>query len=340
MLPFVQRRLTPLIAFAAIVVVVLLLHGSHSGGGTTTPASPTLRTTLLARTATPLPAPISGESVVAMPGGPLILGGLDSTSASVSGVFQMDAGTGKLHEAGALSGPLHDAAAAALGGQVLVFGGGTEASTDAVQALPAPGGAVAAGTTAHAVGRLPSVRSDLSAVTIGGHAYVLGGYDGSKPIDSVLQTSDGKSFTQVATLPDPARYMAVAALGGRIYAFGGETASGGASDAIRAVDPRAKTARVIGHLPQAISHAGAVVLGGHVYVLGGEAGGRASNAIWRFEPGSATVKPAGRLPVAVAGGGAATVGSTGYLIGGTGAGEAPLRTVIALALRRETATTG
>ena len=143
----------------------------------------------------PLPAPISGESVVAMRGGPLILGGLDSSSASVSGVFQLDAGSGQLHETGALSGPLHDAAAVVLGDQVLVFGGGTETSTDAVQALPAPGGAIAAGTTAHQVGHLPTVRSDLSAVTVGGRAYVLGGYDGSEPIDSVLQTADGSSFT-------------------------------------------------------------------------------------------------------------------------------------------------
>ncbi len=270
-----------------------------------------------------------------MRGGPLILGGLDSSSASVSGIFQLDAGSGQLHEAGALSGPLHDAAAVMLGDQVLAFGGGTTISTDAVQALPAPGGAIGAGTTAHQVGRLPTVRSDLSAVTVGGRAYVLGGYDGSEPIDSVLQTTDGSSFTQVATLPAPARYMAVAALGGRIYAFGGETANGGAGDEIQEVNPQAGTARIVGHLPQALSHAGAVVLGGRVYVLGGSIGGSPSDAIWRFDPGSGRVESVGRLPVAVSGGATATVGSTAYLIGGTGAGERPLRTIVTLGLRRE-----
>ena len=315
--------------------MVVATHGS-GGGEATSDDSPAFRTTLVARAAsTPLPAPISGESVVAMRGGPLILGGLDSSSASVSGVFQLDAGSGRLREAGTLSGPLHDAAAVALGDQVLVFGGGTATSTDAVQALPAPGGAVASSTTAHRVGRLPTVRSDLSAVTVGGRAYVLGGYDGNEPIDSVLQTADGRSFSQVATLPAPARYMAVAAIGGRIYAFGGETASGGASNAIQEVDPQAGTAQVIGHLPQALSHAAAAVLDGHVYILGGDAGGSPSGAIWRFDPGSGTVEPAGRLPVAVAGGAIATVGSTAYLIGGTSAGEAPLRTIVTLGLRRE-----
>jgi Kelch motif protein/putative pyrroloquinoline-quinone binding quinoprotein len=270
-----------------------------------------------------------------MRGGPLILGGLDSSSASVSGVFQLDTGTGKLHETGALNGPLHDAAAVALGGQVLVFGGGTEASSNLVQELPAPGGTPVSGTTAHRVGSLPTVRSDLSAVTIGGSAFVLGGYDGAKPIASVLQTTTGRSFSQVASLPAPARYMAVAALDGKIYALGGETASGAATNAIQEVDPGTRTARVIGRLPQALSHAAAVVLGGQIYVLGGDVGGSPSSAIWHFDPASGRVLAAGRLPFAVAGAGAATIGSTAYLIGGTGAGEAPLRAIVTLSLRDE-----
>ena len=323
----------PLFLVAAIAVTVA---NSRGGPGGKAPAdAPTFKTTVVARSATPLPAPVSGESAVAMRAGPLILGGLDSTGASVSGVFQLNSGNGELHEAGALSGPLHDAAAVALGDQVLVFGGGTEASTDAVQALPAPGGTVGAGRIARQVGRLPTVRSDLSAVALGGRAYVLGGYDGSEPVDSVLQTVDGRSFTQVATLPAPARYMAAAALDGRIYAFGGETASGGASDAIREVDPRAGTARVVGHLPQALSHASVVALGGRLYVLGGEVDCSPSDAIWRFDPAGGRAVAAGRLPVAVSGGAATTVGSTAYLIGGTGAGEAALSTIVTLTLHRE-----
>jgi outer membrane protein assembly factor BamB len=324
--------LVPLILAVAIAVTVA---NSRWGSGGKAPADPpTFKTTVVAHSATSLPASVSGESVVAMRAGPLILGGLDSTDTSVSGVFQLDSSNGGLREAGVLSGPLHDAAAVALGDQVLVFGGGAETSTDAVQALPAPGGTVASDATAHTVGSLPSVRSDLSAVTIGDRAFVLGGYDGSKPIDTVLETTDGRSFTQVATLPAPARYMAVATFGDRIYAFGGETASG-ASDAIREVDPRTGAARVVGQLPRALSHASAVVLGGRIYILGGEISGSPSDAIWRFDPAGGGVVATGRLPVAVSDGAATTVGSTAYLIGGTGAGEAALPTIITLALHRE-----
>ncbi len=322
-----------------MIVVLLATGGSGGGGGTgPSPADPAMETTLVARSGPkPLPAPISGEAVVALRGGPLILGGLDSSSNSVNGVFQLDAAGGRLREAGSLTGPLHDAAAAVLGDRVLVFGGGTATSTDEVQALPAPGGAVAPGTAATATGQLPTVRSDLSAVALGGRAYVLGGYDGSRPIDSVLATADGSSFTQVARLPSPARYMAAVPLDGRIYTFGGETASGAASDAIQEVDPGAGTARVVGHLPEPVSHASAIVLDGQAYLLGGEAEGSPSAAIWRFDPGRGRVVRAGRLPQPIAAAAAATVGSTGYLIGGTGAGEAALPTIVTLSARRRAA---
>jgi PQQ-like domain/Kelch motif len=324
-----RRRLLPLIVALTALVVVALLAGRSGSGGSGDAKSPSAaRTVLVARASKPLPAPISGEAVVGLPGGPLILGGLDSSEASVSGVFQLDARSGAVRPAGSLAGPLHDAAASSLGGQVLVFGGGAESSSDEVQALPAAGGAVSATASAAAVGRLPTVRSDLSAVTIGDRAYVLGGYDGHSPVDSVLATTDGRSFAEVATLPDPGRYMAVAALGGRIYAFGGETASGAAGDAIQEVDPRAGTARVIGRLPQPISHAAAIVLGERIYLLGGEAGGVATDRILRFDPASHRVTAAGRLPSPLAGGAATTVGSTGYLLGGSGPGGASSAVVL------------
>jgi len=322
--------LTILLLVLGAVVATVTANQISNGGGSSRQDAPVLRTTLVSRLAPSLPAPIAGESVVALRKGPLILGGLDSTEASVSGVFQLDGNSGRLSEVGSLSGPLHDAAAAVLGDRVLVFGGGTEVSSDEVQALPVPGGEISSGATASAVGHLPSVRSDLSAVALGGRVYVLGGYDGRAPLDSVLATSDGGSFTQVATLPAPVRYMAVAALDGKIFAFGGEPANGGSSDAIQEVDLRAGTTRVIGHLPQSTSHAAAVVLGGRVYVLGGEANGVPSDRAWRFDPATGKMSPAGRLPFPVAGGAAAVVGSTAYLIGGRGSGGSPLRSVVLL----------
>jgi N-acetylneuraminic acid mutarotase len=314
-------------------VLIATAGGGGNGGGGRADA-PRYVEKLVARNAPkPLPAPISGEAVAAMPGGPLIIGGLDTTESSVEGVFQLDPASGRAREVGSLTGPLHDAAAAVVGERVLVFGGGTETSTDEVQALPVSGGSIAG--AAQPVGRLPTVRSDLSAVTVGSTAYVLGGYDGKEPIASVLATTDGSRFTEVTKLPTPGRYLAVAALGGRIYAFGGEGASGAASDAIQEVDPKAGTARVVGRLPEGLYHASAVALGHAIYLFGGEANEEPTDGIWRFEPGQKKVVAVGKLPQPTAGGAATTVGSTAYLIGGTGAAGTALPSVVQLEIQRQ-----
>ncbi|HEY2054615.1 MAG TPA: PQQ-binding-like beta-propeller repeat protein [Solirubrobacterales bacterium] len=314
-------------------MLIATAGGGGNGGGGRADA-PRYVEKLVARNAPkPLPAPISGEAVAAMPGGPLIIGGLDTTESSVEGVFQLDPASGRAREVGSLTGPLHDAAAAVVGERVLVFGGGTETSTDEVQALPVSGGSIAG--AAQPVGRLPTVRSDLSAVTVGSTAYVLGGYDGKEPIASVLATTDGSRFTEVTKLPTPGRYLAVAALGGRIYAFGGEGASGAASDAIQEVDPKAGTARVVGRLPEGLYHASAVALGHAIYLFGGEANEEPTDGIWRFEPGQKKVVAVGKLPQPTAGGAATTVGSTAYLIGGTGAAGTALPSVVQLEIQRQ-----
>ena len=128
--------------------------------------------------------------------------------------------------------------------------------------------------TARVTGSLPAPRSDAAAVTIGGTAYVVGGYDGSKPDASVLATTDGRTFTTVAALPVPVRYPAVAALDGMIYAFGGQAITGpdagAAVNVIQAVDPARHTAAVIGRLPEPLAGAAAVTLDGEVFVAGGD----------------------------------------------------------------------
>ncbi|HVT00482.1 MAG TPA: hypothetical protein VHE08_08195, partial [Solirubrobacterales bacterium] len=191
-----RRLLIPIGALAIVVlVVVIATSGGGNGGGTQVSGPRFVETLVVSNGPKPLPAPISGESVVGMSGGPLIIGRLDSSESSVSGVFQLDPASGRLREARALTGPLHDAAAVELGSQVLAFGGDTET------------------------------------------------------IPSVLATTNGSKFTEVTELPTPGRYLTVAALGGRIYAFGGEGGSGAANDAIQEVDPKAGTARWLGAGP-------------------------------------------------------------------------------------------
>jgi outer membrane protein assembly factor BamB len=155
--------------------------------------------------------------------------------------------------------------------------------------------------------------------------YIVGGYDGTHYLPSVLATVDGTHFTPVGTLPVPVRYPAVVAFGGMIYAFGGETASASstitATDDIQMIDPRTQRTTIVGHLPQAIYGAAAFVIHGTIYVAGGQVPqGSTQTQIEAFVKRSHKMLDAGLLPQAVAFGGYATVDSggsnIGYLVGG------------------------
>ncbi|MGD0380920.1 MAG: PQQ-binding-like beta-propeller repeat protein [Acidimicrobiales bacterium] len=226
-----------------------------------------------------LKAPLSRAVVLPVVGNQLsVLGGLTTGNTSSSGIYTLDTSTGALAPAGDLTGPLHDASGAVIAGKDVVFGGGDATTVGVVQAFPEPSGpALSAGSptpTATVVGSLPQARSDSSSVTIGSTTYVVGGYDGTNADAVVLGTTDGRTFSTVATLPVPVRYGAVAAVGGRIYVFGGQAITGAGAgqpvDTVQAVDPTRHHAAVVGHLPEPISGAAAVTLTGSVYVVGGE----------------------------------------------------------------------
>ena len=65
---------------------------------------------------------------------------------------------------------------------------------------------------------------------------MLGGYDGQGPVASVFRTTDGRSFARVAQLPTAVRYTAAAAIGNRVYAFGGELSTGANTAQIQEYD--------------------------------------------------------------------------------------------------------
>jgi outer membrane protein assembly factor BamB len=317
---------------AGAVAAIVVIYSLTSAGGSSAPmpgesGTATTQPKLVAKLAPrPLPAPVSGEVVVPRAGKLLVIGGLDGAGASAGGIFSLDPRTGTLQSVGALAQPLHDAAGSPLGNSVLVFGGGTSTGTDAVESFTA-------GHDAQLIGHLPTARSDLVAVSLGGRAYVLGGYDGNTPSPAVLQTSDGRHFSSVTQLPVPVRYPAAAVSGQTIYVFGGETASGQPTDAIQQVDAATGAARVIGRLPNPLDHASAVGLGGRIYVLGGSVNGAASARVLAFDPSTGNASVSGRLPMPVSNAAAATVGDSGYLVGGVGAHGAPLASVISVSLK-------
>ncbi len=286
------------------------------------PPQPTPAPPLTAVLATwQLQAPLSRAVVLSQGRALLIAGGLQEGGQSTAGVFRVDPTSGDPTFLGSLPHPGHDAAGAVLQGRVLVFGGGEAQSIAAVQSFSPRSGAQVAG-------RLPAPRSDLTGVTLGNRAYLVGGYDGIRLAPDVLETADGSHFRVVTQIPVPVRYGAAAGLHGRLVVFGGQTGSGDTS-AIQEVNVGTRRASVVGHLPVPLSHASAVVLGEVIYVLGGRTNRVASRRIWSFDQRSGRVRLAGLLPMALSDAGVTTVGETAYLIGGEGA-AGPTTSVIEL----------
>jgi DNA-binding beta-propeller fold protein YncE len=364
-----RRRLGALLACAAVSAVVIWAglsgqsghHGAPAGHRGQAPAAagpnPAQARLVLQVIPAPyqLPAPISRE--VVLPGGPappaargdpggahgpalMIAGGLTAGSATTRAVTLLDPVTGQTRQGGRLALATHDAAGAVLASRPFVFGGGSLASTAAVQAGP-PGPAWSA------PGKLPALRSDLSAVTVAGRAYLVGGYDGARYSPDVLATTDGRRFSVAARLPVPVRYPAVAALGPQIFVFGGQTPAG-ITDVIQRIDLRTGRAAVAGRLPAPLTAAAGFTLGGRLFIAGGQtapASGSSgvaapaarlttSGDVLEYDPAAGQpggIETAGHLPVPVSNAAAAVSGGTAYLIGGeSGSGPLPAVTTFRL----------
>jgi hypothetical protein len=259
-----------------------------------------------------LPAARSREVALPTAAGIVVAGGLDSAQVSTSTVWTLSPASGQVLTTGSLATAVHDATGAVIGGAGYVFAGGNTTTVDGVQRL-------GPNDRATTVGHLPQPRSDLVAVSAGGSAYLLGGFDGASLLSPVLRTSDGRHFTTVAQLRSTVRYPAVAVIGSgtsaRLLVFGGEH-NGVQIDDVQQVDLATGQTRVIGHLPHPLSHEAAVVLGGEVWLVGGRSGSQTQSAVWRWDASRHRAVAAGHLPYAVADAPAAVVGTTAYLLGG------------------------
>lgn len=346
---FVSRR-SRRDAVAGPWLAVLLLGVPACGGGgggsshkattapvtTTRPQPPAIAAPashlVLRAAVTPwrLPAPVYRTVAVALGQRIFVLGGHDAVGDTISEVYELDVATGKSLPAGTLAVPTHGAAAAVLRGRMLVFGGASSAVHDDVQRFDP------ARHTTSVIGRLPTVRADVTAGVANNSAVLAGGFDGVGPQSDVWATNNGTGFRVIARLPQAVRYPAVVTEGDNVYVFGG-LISGGEyngtfSQLIQRVRIHERSARVVGHLPTPLAHAMGASLGGRLLVLGGSTPAGPSAAILRFDPTSGRVSPMGHLPQPLTDAAVATVGDKAYLLGGIS--TQPLARVISVRLTR------
>lgn len=258
---------------------------------------------------TGLPAPLSREQVQPHGKDLWILGGLSGTLTTAA-VESFHPVSGTVTSVGSLAAATHDAASAVSGSGVLLFGGGGADPIATVQSFT--------GKRSATLGQLPEARSDLDAATVDGTTYLLGGYDGSASLPTILSTTDGRTFKVVTELPTPVRYAGIAVVGTTIYVIGG-LANGVPTALIQAVNTLSGTAAVIAHLPVALSDESAFVLGGGLFVVGGKQGSLTRNQVDSLNPTTGVLTRAAVLPAPVADAGLGQIGNDVYLFGG----EAP-----------------
>lgn len=219
---------------------------------------------------------------MALPGGRLMVLGGYAAGSSLDTIL---AGPpSRLRVVGRLPQPTHDAAAAALGGTVYLFGGGESVSTpNVVRIDPGTGSATEASA-------LDEPLSDLGAVAVSGRAYLVGGYTSTEFASAILDYRRDGSTTTVARLPHGTRYAGVASLGRTIYVAGGLTTAG-PTRSVYAVS-LSGLVRQVATLPRPEDHAALAALAGRLYLVGGR-------RVLAIDPASGKVSVAARLPASL-----------------------------------------
>jgi N-acetylneuraminic acid mutarotase len=274
-----------------------LAHGSHnSPGAARSPRLKRSRPTPLYLTYHPrfrLPAPLRDPAAVGLGNGRLaLIGGLDSADVSSAEITVAD--TRRVLRQGTLPLAQHDAQGALLDGLVFVFGGGAASELDHIVSFDPANGLV------RAAGSLPRAQSDVAVTASEGTAYIVGGYDGTAWLTTILAWRPGEPAKVVGRLPVGLRYAAASSVGGRVIIAGGSTPAG-ASDEVLRFDPVTGRVSRIGRLPVPTTHAAAATLGGFVYVVGGRGDDVSSQqaGVLSIDPRTGRVRAAGRLPMAL-----------------------------------------
>jgi hypothetical protein len=238
----------------------------------------------------PLPRGSDNLAAVAAGGRVLAIGGEAGTALQV-----LDPAARTWAAGPSLPGVRFASAAARVGARVHVVGGwnadnNASASLDSQAVFDLDRQAWGTGPA------LSTARNAAGAAVIDDRLYVVGGR--SPGIRASDQRSLGSmevlvpgaaAWAAAPSMPTPRAGLAVVALGGQLYALGGETTPGGVSDAVERFDPASGQWTTLPAMPLRSHGLGAVVVGDSIYVLGGFTGpsdavGTESAALYRYTP--------------------------------------------------------
>lgn len=239
---------------------------------------------------TPLPRGTDNVAAVAAGGRVLAIGGEAGTALQV-----LDAATRTWSAGPSLPGVRFASAVARVGPRVHVVGG-WNADNSASASLASQ---VVFDLDRQTWGSGPALatpRNAAAAAVIDDRLYVVGGRspgiraNDQRSLGSMEMLAPGAAgWVAAPPLPTPRAGLAVVALGGQLYALGGEATPGGVSDAVERYDPASGQWSALPAMPLRSHGLGAVVVGDSIYVMGGFTGasdavGTESTALYRYTP--------------------------------------------------------
>jgi N-acetylneuraminic acid mutarotase len=172
---------------------------------------------------------------------------------------------------------------------------------------------------------LPAARGGGSLVNLNGTLHYFGGSNASRADSGTHWTftlGSSSSWATDTALPVARNHLGGAALGGKVYAVGGQQGQDEAavySARVDAFDPSTHAWTQVASLPSGRSHiaASTFVLGGRIIVVGGELSfGTDTAQVVAYNPGGNAWTQLTALPVARNSGSAGNVGGTIYYAGG------------------------
>jgi N-acetylneuraminic acid mutarotase len=184
---------------------------------------------------------------------------------------------------------------------------------------------------------IPTRRNGHAAAVVNGKIYVIGGEPSPQASLATVEEYDPAkdTWTRKADMPTKRTFLCACTVDGKIYAFGGVTAGIPGADwnpsAVDVYDPATDTWATRGGMPTPTCLAGACVVNGKIYVMGGVPRGLIENSaismVQEYDPATDTWTPKANMPTARSGLSLSEVGGRVYAIGGGTFGGATFSTV-------------
>ena len=168
------------------------------------------------------------------------------------------------------------------------------------------------------------IASGNGLVTVSGHLYQVGGFDGTA-VNGLLQVYDPgtNEWGPAAPMPIPVMAAQSAAIANKIYVAGGfSTASGSYSNLLQVYWPVTNTWSLAHPAPSAVGGAVAAGVNGKLYVIGGWTNGQVlTNQVQIYDPAADAWSSGTAAPLATAGSASVVIGSKIYVVNGRTTGD-------------------